>query len=404
MTPSCNIRIDSLEESANAGASIRHGFDLLTALLFTLALGCFIFATLHGQALRGITAAVIVGAIIAGASLLRFAVAGWRPGNASHVATALLFAAVILLPSAAAGTTPIPSILLSVAVLASVVGAYACVEAFSRAPSGLLSTNMFMLIITLAASAALAARLALHMFGSSGSIQPWYSLAPADLYTAKPFEHFYAFATLIAFPMSAGAAIRRQGFQKVLYSAAGVCLAIGIVLSFSRAAWIAFVFELLVLIRLDARRRGMIVALGVVCVVALLTVPGAVQRASTLIHTPQGTGTQRLEQWAGAVSLIADHPVLGIGPGAFGSEFRLVRPDGTVTTYPCPHNLYLHIAVECGLPALFLFLTAAVLVLRAFLGKEESGDTGRLRTDFNFFRHAAFASLIGVLVFGFFDL
>lgn len=83
---------------------------------------------------------------------------------------------------------------------------------------------------------------------------------------------------------------------------------------------------------------------------------------------------ERLLVWGGTVKMIQDAPLLGYGPG----NWRLVFPqyggmsaieDGSLLQIDKvrvqPHNVYLHIASETGIPGLLLFLALGVLTLLA---------------------------------------
>ncbi len=85
---------------------------------------------------------------------------------------------------------------------------------------------------------------------------------------------------------------------------------------------------------------------------------------------------ERLIVWKGTATMIKDAPLLGFGPG----NWRLVFPryggmsalkDGTPEQIDKvrvqPHNVYLHIASETGIPGLLLMLSLGMLLLLAAL-------------------------------------
>lgn len=81
---------------------------------------------------------------------------------------------------------------------------------------------------------------------------------------------------------------------------------------------------------------------------------------------PQRT---RLVLWDVAVRILFDHPVLGVGPGHYGSVFSDYFK-GTLdnqAVWTSAHNLFLHQAAERGLLGLIaLLVVAAAFTLRAF--------------------------------------
>ncbi len=65
------------------------------------------------------------------------------------------------------------------------------------------------------------------------------------------------------------------------------------------------------------------------------------------------SSSDRVKVWAGALHMIQEHPVFGIGYFLFESKIRHYY---TGLKSHDPHNTYLHIAAEMGIPALLVFL------------------------------------------------
>jgi O-antigen ligase len=75
----------------------------------------------------------------------------------------------------------------------------------------------------------------------------------------------------------------------------------------------------------------------------------------------------RVVFWKNALQLISERPLTGYGTGAFGEAYgQLVagRPGLAGTPAGDPHNQYMKIAVEHGLPGLLVFLAMLVAALR----------------------------------------
>ena len=106
--------------------------------------------------------------------------------------------------------------------------------------------------------------------------------------------------------------------------------------------------------------------------------------------------------------MIAAHPVFGVGPeeirksdvflAYLPSDVHLPLPDGD---YEHLHNIYIHYAAECGVPAA-LFLTAAlVMALFDFHRALRLAPTGRsLR---RCILYGAAACVIGTMISGLFE-
>jgi hypothetical protein len=78
------------------------------------------------------------------------------------------------------------------------------------------------------------------------------------------------------------------------------------------------------------------------------------------------TASKRLELWAMALALAAEHPFAGHGPGLFGELYARLRPadfarTGMPSATEFAHNLPLQVAVETGLLGLALLVTAVAL-------------------------------------------
>jgi O-antigen ligase len=182
-----------------------------------------------------------------------------------------------------------------------------------------------------------------------------------------------------------------------------------IVLTQSRGAFIALAaISLPSGIALARRRPRTVIALAALVGLALYFAPAQFwQRMSglgkaTSVATisemdPEGSAKQRFAVLQNAVRIIADHPVLGIGMGAYGLANAAYNPAlGTLDT----HNTYLNVLAETGFPGLFLFLALVASVLQS--AREE-----RRRAGLAFPAHAEMVrwlqyGLVGYLIAGVF--
>ncbi|MBU1151821.1 O-antigen ligase family protein, partial [Patescibacteria group bacterium] len=86
--------------------------------------------------------------------------------------------------------------------------------------------------------------------------------------------------------------------------------------------------------------------------------------------------TERVDFWKGAIAIIKEEPLLGYGPFSFRYAYN---PHQTtfLGTSDHPHNIFLKIGAENGLPAMLAFLgfliSGFVLIVRRFKGLEK-GD------------------------------
>ncbi len=80
---------------------------------------------------------------------------------------------------------------------------------------------------------------------------------------------------------------------------------------------------------------------------------------------PSRTLQVRWEYWRASAGILAEHPLLGVGPDNFASHYLRHRLPGAEEEVRNPHNVVVHALVEYGLPGglAYLAILAAVLVL-----------------------------------------
>ncbi|MBI2838349.1 MAG: O-antigen ligase family protein [Acidobacteria bacterium] len=127
-------------------------------------------------------------------------------------------------------------------------------------------------------------------------------------------------------------------------------LVAALALTRSRAALAALAVGLVVLATMRSNRwRRAAYAVGAV-IVGAATVLAVRMTWSDAVWSV----SPRVEYARTSVDLIFAHPWLGIGWGSFASALRDLGIEPLAVD---PHNLFLHIAVEAGLPAMLVFVT-----------------------------------------------
>ncbi|MYB94310.1 O-antigen ligase family protein [Candidatus Poribacteria bacterium] len=184
-----------------------------------------------------------------------------------------------------------------------------------------------------------------------------------------------------------------------------VVMSANLVLTLTRAAWvstiIAIVFLGVYFIVIAFRKLseapvhglGKRPLFGSIIIIVLLSlslflVPQHIKtRFQTMIEHPVGFMGERPEWWQTALELIQKYSLTGIGLGRFRYEYQTSGPGPPPVTgdgqeqYNVPyhaHNIYLHIAVEHGIPSLLLFLWIVVIIYQQiFAGQQASDFWGR---------------------------
>ena len=144
-------------------------------------------------------------------------------------------------------------------------------------------------------------------------------------------------------------------------------------LTLTRAAWIG-VFAATLYIAIYFQRK----LLWVLLIIALLSpflMPQAVKdRFEVMRQRPSGFMSERPQWWKTSAQLIAKYPITGIGLGRFRHEYQLHAPAGVHHKPYHAHNIYLHVAVEQGIPSLILFLGILFLIFRRLFALRKRDD------------------------------
>ncbi|HVR37830.1 MAG TPA: O-antigen ligase family protein [Thermoanaerobaculia bacterium] len=240
-------------------------------------------------------------------------------------------------------------------------------------------------------------------------------------------RNFVAHIAAFGLPLLLLAALRAQKFW---LGAIGTALVTAtLVLTRSRAAWLAFGVVLFVMLvalliaqplRRDARIWRRLAAIALLCgcgVAAALVTPNALRWRSRnpyletlerVAEYREGSGRGRLVQYEQSLRMAAHHPIFGVGPGNWAVEYpkHAVRNDPSMsdsdagmTFNPWPSSDWIASVAERGLFATVMLALALIgIALGAFRqlvaarDAEESLDAMTL-----------IATLIGVVVVGMFD-
>jgi O-antigen ligase len=199
-------------------------------------------------------------------------------------------------------------------------------------------------------------------------------------------RNFVAHAAAFGLPVLLLSALRAHRKSTHMLGAIGAAVVTAsLVLTRSRAAWLAFAAVVLVFlvglaVRGNApawRRFAGIVLVTGVGIAAVLLIPNALRWRSdnpyleTLGHVAnyqEGSGRGRLIQYEQSLRMAAQHPLLGVGPGnwavvypqhAARNDPSMSDTDGGMTTNPWPSSDWIAIVSERGI--------AAAIVLALFL-------------------------------------
>jgi O-antigen ligase len=221
------------------------------------------------------------------------------------------------------------------------------------------------------------------------------------------FSHWMTFsqaallilASLVAYLLFSRRAVR----GRAVWTAAAALISLGLVLSFTRSAWLAMVVLALYFAWQTKPKLLWIVPAAVALVI--VAAPGPLREHIESIRTP-GPKEARPIMWRTGWNMIKAEPWTGMGPMHVGARFSEFQPPDVTELPPAYyehlHNVFIHYAAERGLPALaaVLWLLGKILWdLRRGLSRMAPG-----RSEGRFLAQAGLASTLAIIVVSCFDV
>ncbi len=176
-------------------------------------------------------------------------------------------------------------------------------------------------------------------------------------------------------PLLAGLALyETDKWRKVIYAVGVPLCGLTMLLTFTRAAWVALGFAVFIMAVLFERR--LLIAL-VVFVAVLYFLPPIHHRISDLlspVYWLKSSQSGRIFRWVTAFDKMGTNPLFGIGTGQFGGA---VASQAYGAIYS--DNYYAKILAEMGLVGLTLFLTMHLALIRELFTKVIRSTSGKVR-------------------------
>jgi len=191
--------------------------------------------------------------------------------------------------------------------------------------------------------------------------------------------------TLLQFNMYRDALVRSVLIFAML------AMLVGIVLGETRTPWAGAACALFIIFLRDRSVRPLLVVGGAIAFLGgavvlwmMMDQLDAFFNRVTSVNTLAG----RLAVWATALNMIIHNPVFGVGFGA--DAFLLHKPEYITGVGPLtaqyavylsvPHNEYLHVAVQLGIPGLVLFLAILYQLIKLLFGIHMDTESPALRS------------------------
>ena len=220
--------------------------------------------------------------------------------------------------------------------------------------------------------ALLAATVAGAVVAAAGGV---LSLAGGSLRATGPVEdpNDLAFFLVAALPLLV--ALPARGRSRVVLLLLGAVLVAGAAATFSRGGGLALGCALVwLVVRRGIPVRAVVVTAAVTGAAALVFASAAqAELARALQEKSHIAGTNadtRVLRWQAASRMLADNPVLGVGPGGFRQEYAAAGHNAEIDEQtPVAHNMFLEVAAELGVPG-FALLIAFVAI--GFMASERA--------------------------------
>jgi O-antigen ligase len=189
-----------------------------------------------------------------------------------------------------------------------------------------------------------------------------YSVGFKEIVERYPFwQGKNALGLFLVMALCFSGSILVSGRWKWLIYINSVLLVFGVILSYSRSAWIAC-FAAIVGILAYRLKHGLLI---LVCLIIMLftTSPKMIsQRVSSTFSGQDTNIKQRIELWDNTLEIIKARPLIGTGLGTFREAYMKMYPDSAPKegegsrTVRHAHNLYLQILSETGIIGLFFVM------------------------------------------------
>lgn len=208
---------------------------------------------------------------------------------------------------------------------------------------------------------------------------------------------------LLTIPFAFAALFCAKGGKQVL-GMLGLCACAGgcLIFTWSRGAWLGFLFAAVVFLLILSRRSISLMVCGVLAVPFLpFVLPSDIVARFTSIGSVGDSSTAyRLHIWTASLNMIRDYPIGGVGTSI--SSFQAVYPQYSLSgieSAPHSHNLFMEIMIELGVVGLVAFL----LVIFFFLQKSTTVISKGVDRRTKLFGGAAVCAILGVLLQGMTD-
>ena len=188
--------------------------------------------------------------------------------------------------------------------------------------------------------------------------------------------------------------LARSIMLRILAGVAVAILGTAEYLSQSRGGEIAIAIALFFIVTLGMPRLRKVMAAGVIGILAIiaaylagripehyllpiLRILGLIRISFTAPSIQDFSTAERLAHWIAGINMFIDHPITGVGIGAYGNAYAPYHITIFVNSLGHAHNYYINIAAETGLIGLTAFLLFLITIF-VTSGRVYRAISGRL--------------------------
>lgn len=217
---------------------------------------------------------------------------------------------------------------------------------------------------------------------------------------------------VLVLPMALALLLVKDGGNKKYSFMCTATMAMCLLLTWSRGAWLGFMFAVVVFLLIWTKRSMWIFAAGILSlpVLPFILPDSIINRFTSIGNMADSSTSYRVSIWRGAVHMLRDNFFGGIGVGE--SAWYKVYPDYTlpgIEAAPHSHNLFIQVALEQGIFGLIVFLIILFLLIRisfnlfARMAKKSDSITEVYRYNTRLMIAGPLCGLAGVLLQGLTD-
>ncbi len=205
---------------------------------------------------------------------------------------------------------------------------------------------------------------------------------------------------IMVLPVAMALWIEKKGLARKYSFVAIACLGICLILTWSRGAWLGFIFATIVLLLMWNKRAMWILVGGLFALpfMSMVLPDSIVTRFTSIGNLVDSSTSYRVYIWRGSVHMLSDYLFTGIGVGydAWNEVYPYYTLPG-IEAAPHSHNLFLQIGIDLGIFGLIFFIGVLFLCVKMSFTLFSRISASPVKDKFSHYRLAVAGPLCGLL-------